>query len=116
MELEGVVGSPYKHPEVRKKLPAPFARPSINLDGGIHRKRSWKDTPVTDLKPGDVVANLGRIATVEEHVEIPEIGPVQHDESTMDGFWIFRITNVLGKHFDLPGYQRYYAFTEDPNG
>ncbi len=103
MELEGVVGSPYKHPEVRKKLPAPFERARIDLDGGTHRKRSWKDTWVLDLKPGDMVPDVGQVAEVENIVTTDDLSDV----------WRAKITNVLGRVIWYPGHQRVYAFTVD---
>lgn len=113
MELHGVTGSPYKHPEVRKKLPAPFARPMIDLDGGTHRKRSWKDTPVIDIKAGDVVADIGRVASVQEFIALPgsDLNAVQEQQVE---FWRVRITNVFAEYWDFGGHQRLYAFTEDP--
>lgn len=110
-ELHGVTGAPYNTPQVRKKLPAPFTRPRIDLDGGRHLQRSWKDTPVTEIVKGDIVADVGRIEAVVESIKLPdpgELGPLDAAP------WRVRLYNVMGEYFDFSGHQRLYAFTVDP--
>lgn len=100
MELHGVTGAPYKHPIVRRKIPAPFSRPSINATGGKPVKRSWKDTSIVDLKPGDTVADFG---TVESSVEFI------NTDSDMP--WRVRVYNVMGDYRDFVGNDRVFSFS-----
>lgn len=106
MELHGVTGAPYKTPNVRKKLPAPFLRDRIDLDGGRRVKRSWKDLSVLKVKRGDLVADFGRIEAVGEFIEHPD----GHASPTI---WRVRLYNVVGEYRDFPGEQRVFAFTPD---
>lgn len=106
-ELHGVTGAPYKTPQVRKVMPAPHERKRIDMDGGSRVKRSWKDTPVTDIQAGDLVANVGLVTFVGEFLG-------DHDDEALRLFWTFRLTNALDEHFRFPGHERLYAFTKDP--
>lgn len=107
MELHGVTGKPYKHPQVRRKVPT-FSRPRIDLDGGAGRrvKREWQDMAVNDLEPGDTVAEFGTIEARAVFLEPDEQTP-----------WRIRFYNVHGEWRDYPGEQRVFAFsTEKPRG
>ena len=106
MELHGVTGKPYKHPEVRRKLPTPFTRGRIDLDGGTRAKRSWKDTPVAKVVAGDMVADFGLVEATSEFIRVPE----GHPEPAV---WRVRLYNVAGDYKDFPGEQRVYAFSKD---
>lgn len=105
MEMHGITGAPYKTPSVRKKLPAPYQRPVIDLDGGTHRKRSWKDTSVLALKPGDVVSGYGKVADAFEEFSMSPSGD--------KALWRVTVTNVLGEKHLFGGHDRVYAFTVD---
>lgn len=107
MEFQGVTGSPYRHPVTRRKIPAPFTRPTINSTGGKPVKRYWKDTKVTDLKRGDTVANFGLVESVVEFINDRPDDPAFQ--------WRIRLYNVVGDYRDFPGSQRVYAFTADTN-
>lgn len=109
-ELHGVTGAPYNTPQVRKKLPAPFMRDRIDLDGGRRVKRSWKDVNVQQIKRGDVVADIGRIDAVNEFLQTPELDNITEQSEVV---WRIRLINVMGEYFDFPGHQRLYAFTPD---
>jgi hypothetical protein len=104
MELHGVTGAPYKHPTVRRAIPAPFARPSINATGGKKIKRTWKDTAVIDLEQGDTVAGFG---TVESSVEFIN--------TESDVPWRVRIYNVMGDYRDFVGNDRVFSFSGAPD-
>lgn len=106
MELHGVTGAPYKTPSVRKKLPAPFTRSAIDLDGGRRVKRSWKDTSVLKVKKDDIVADFGKVLAAHEFIQHPD----GHQAPTI---WRVRLHNVMGEYRDFPGEQRVYAFTPD---
>ncbi len=62
-----VPGTP-SHPQVRRKMPDPFQRPVIDLDGGRAVKRSWRTVLACDLKAGDTVPGIGLITSVVESV------------------------------------------------
>lgn len=106
MELHGVTGKPYSTPHIRKKLPAPFTRSRIDLDGGRRAKRDWKDISVLLVQKGDTVSNFGTVAERVEFVNIPEDG--------LAADWRVRLYNVLGDWKDYPGEQRVYAFVREP--
>lgn len=106
MELHGVTGKPYSHPQVRKKLPAPFSRQRIDLDGGRHVKRTWQDLAVTKVKKDDIVAGFGRVDSVHETI-------IAGDGKHVLTRWTVRLTNVLGDYQDYPGEQRVYVFAPE---
>lgn len=117
-ELHGITGAPYKTPQVRKVHPAPHSRHRIDMDGGSRVKRSWKDTPVAEIQPGDLVANVGMIRMISEFLSIPELGPDDDPDDDPDEVpgvpvWTFRLHNALQEFWDFPGHQRVYAFTPD---
>lgn len=113
MELHGVTGKPYKHPQVRRTVPT-FTRASISV-GAV--RRSWKDTPVAELAVGDTVAQFGTLAEVSQFV--------RHDSVREDGgqdvlverpSWRVKVHNVMGETREYPGEQRVFAFTKDRRG
>jgi hypothetical protein len=53
------------HPVPRRVIPAPFQRPRISID---HHGRSWATCDAADVKEGDVVVDIGRIACDAETV------------------------------------------------
>jgi hypothetical protein len=111
MDLHGVTGKPYKHPEVRRTIPT-FNRPSVNLGGGKPAKRSWKDTSVLKLTVGDTVAQFGTIAEVKEIVSIPGRESLSAPEPSPPT-WTIQLFNVMGAQRVYPGHERVYAFTKD---
>jgi len=52
-------------PATRRVIPAPFQRPRISID---HHGRSWTTCDAADVKEGDVVVDIGRIACDAETV------------------------------------------------
>lgn len=108
MDLHGVTGKPYSTPQVRKKLPAPFNRNRIDLDGGRRVQRSWQDLSVLKVKPGDTVAGFGTVSEVVEFINIPE------SHSPDASSWRVRLYNVMGDWKDYPGEQRVFAFAPEP--
>lgn len=120
MELHGVTGKPYDTPQVRKKMPDPFQRPRINLDGGARQiKRSWKDTSVLDVRQGDTVAQFGTVVETKQTINLPLAGAVDLSQEpvlesdTIELTWRVRLYNVMGDYKDFPGEQRVFAFTAD---
>lgn len=102
MELHGVTGKPYKHPEVRRTVPT-FSRQRIDLDGGRQVKRVWQDTSVLAITAGDVIAGFGRVKTFVEY--LPEVNGLTSTK------WLVRIYNVEGAWKDFGGEQRVFAFS-----
>jgi hypothetical protein len=111
-EIHGIAGAPYQTPGVRKKLPAPFERSRVDLDGGRRVKRSWKDISVLEVKRGDTVSGFGVVSETVEFVNIPTVA-ADSEEVPGRPYWRFRLHNVLGDYQDYPGEQRVYAFTPD---
>lgn len=109
VELHGVTGSPYKTPQVRRKLPDPFTRQRIDLDGGRRVKRTWQEVSVTVLKQGDTVAGFGTVDAVSEFIRAPQDGSLD-DELVV---WRVRLYNVMGDYQDFPGEQRVFAFAPE---
>lgn len=109
-EIHGVTGKPYAHPEVRRKLPEPYARQRIDLDGGKRVKRRWQDVSVFAVAKGDIVANFGLVAEdPEEIVNIP--GAREPDE--FGPRWSVKLVNVDGVEQVFPGHERLYAFAPE---
>lgn len=106
LELTGVTGAPYKHPEVRKRMPAPHSRDRIDLDGASREKRSWKDTSVLKIIEGDTVAGFGRVVSAVEF--IPRFA-----DRDLESRWQVRLTNVDGVWRDYGGHERLFAFSRD---
>lgn len=103
MELHGVTGKPYNTPQVRKKMPPPFSRNRIDLDGGRRVKRDWTDISVLKVKKGDTIAGFGTVEAVSEFIQI-------NDASNVPSVWRVRLYNVMGDYQDFPGEQRVFAF------
>lgn len=74
-------------------LPAPFKRPSVDLDSG-GPKRDWATIPASKLAVDDIVSGYGRIKSVE----VTEASTTLH--------------NVMDVRFVLPtGKDDVFAFT-----
>ncbi len=99
-EIHGIAGAPYSTPQTRRKLPAPFQRPSITVGAAREIKRTWKDVAVVDLREGDVIAGFGKIASIEENVDIKR----------RPSAWWFVISNVLHDVAVYGGHDRVFAF------
>lgn len=110
MDITGVaVNNPRNVPGVRKKIPTPFTRPRIDLDGGRHVKRGWRDVAVHELAKGDTVAGFGTVAGVSEFISTPEFGQVNGDV-----VWRIRLFNIMGDFQDFSGEHRVFAFAKEP--
>lgn len=106
MSIEGVaVTNPGNVPGVRKKIPAPFTRQRIDLDGGRAVKRVWNDKPIHLIAQGDTVAGFGKVAKTVEFIQTPELGLTEGDVT-----WRIRLYNVMGDYQDFPGEHRVLAF------
>lgn len=105
--LHGISGAPYSHPNVRKKVPNPYQRPSISV-GGTQVKRQWAEVRVHDLAAGDVVPGVGLIADVREDITVPD-----HLDDKTPIVWKVTITNAFGKTFTYPGEHTVMAYTPE---
>lgn len=61
-------------PQVRKKLPAPHARPSITIGGGGAVRRIWRWVAAHRIQVGDVIPDLGRVSEVTVNSYVPPLG------------------------------------------
>lgn len=118
MELEGVLTRAHDVPQVRRKLPSPFSRPRVDLDGGRRVKRTWADVSVLDVRAGDTVANFGKVSERAEFINVTH-GDLSLrdvvtsiDDKTIP-IWRVRLYNVMGDYQDFPGEQRVFAFTAE---
>lgn len=110
VDLQGVaVDNPRNVPGVRKKIPTPFSRPRIDLDGGRHVKRAWRDIAVHEVKKGDTVAGFGTVAWSSEFIKTPELGETEGEVT-----WRVRLYNVMDDYQDFPGGHRVFAFAPEP--
>lgn len=109
MNLHGITGAPYATPRVQKKMPKPFARPSISVGGSGPKavKRDWKQTPVHKVAVGDTVADVGEVDTIEEISESSGV-------AVRDHVWTIVLTNVFGARFRFRGETSVMAFTAQP--
>lgn len=103
MEMHGVAGAPMNVPRIRKKIPKPFARPSITIGAGAAIKREWRETPIKLVRRGDTVASCGEVDTIE----YTETSWLAED----DAAHMIVITNVLGGRFTFNASQSVLAFT-----
>ena len=103
MNLEGITGSPYKHPNTRRTTPSAFQRPSISV-GNRGARRAWREIPARDVKIGDVLPDVGEIAAVHEELRVP-------DDVSGSLVWTVTVTNVLGATFTFPGEHSVKAYT-----
>lgn len=51
---------------VQRKMPAPFARPSISIGVPPHQQREWRHVLACDLGEGDTVPGLGLLGVIRE--------------------------------------------------
>lgn len=58
----------------RKVMPAPFARPRIDLDGAGQVNRDWQVIPVHQVAKGDTVPGVGLVYDVHERHAAPDAG------------------------------------------
>jgi hypothetical protein len=64
-------------PAPRRVIPAPFRRPQVT--GGSHGK-TWQPVRADQVRPGDIIPDLGRVTRVDEHGIYEDIGG--HDALT----------------------------------
>jgi hypothetical protein len=113
VEISGVaVNNPRNVPGVRKKIPTPFTRPRIDLDGGRHVKREWRDVAVHELNKGDTVAGFGTVGGTAEFIKAPEFA-LAEGETEGEVTWRIRLFNVMGDYQDFPGGHRVFAFAKE---
>lgn len=119
MELHGVTGKPYKHPEVRRTVPT-FTRASISIGDGI--KRAWRDVGVAAVREGDTVAGFGSVVEVGEFVIQEQVWQDGDRENGNEDVlverpaWRVRLHNRAGESREYRGEQRVFAFVPDTRG
>lgn len=68
--ITGIAIDSPRSPTVRRKMPAPFTRPSISIGGSSCQHREWRTVAVTDLVEGDCIPGLGRVFQVDEKMDL----------------------------------------------
>lgn len=111
MQIEGIQTRAHDVPGVRKKMPAPFMRDQINLDGGRSVKRAWRDVKILDIAAGDIVADFGRVSATAEIMKVP--GSAQLLDGSESLVWKVRLHNAMNEYQDFPAEQRVYAFVRE---
>jgi hypothetical protein len=113
-----------KVPQRRRVIPAPFRRPSIHID---HHGRTWQVRRADQAEPGDIVPDVGRVASAVSRVRyVPRSYVVS--ESLLDGrdpdeqvaFGLeVALTGIDGREHLFEPSQRIRVFTaarEEPAG
>lgn len=59
--------------KTQRKVPRPFARPSISIGAGIPQseRREWAIVPAQQIRVGDIVPGIGRVFSVSEQLDAP---------------------------------------------
>ncbi len=94
---------------IRRKIPAPFARPSISI-GDSGPRREWRRVAADELKIGDIVPSVGRLVQVHEEVYVPSAS-----EYTLEGIaeltsWTVTVIGVEGTVRVYQGHEVVFAF------
>ncbi len=74
---------------VQRTKPAAFARPSISITN--EGKRTWQQLLASEVRPGDVIPNVGQVMRVQEVID-----PITYD-------WTVTLTNVAEVEFRFGG-------------
>jgi hypothetical protein len=90
-----------KVPDVRvgKKMPKPFARPSITIGAGTRERREWVTCKIIDIRPGDILPGVGLVSTVSEKLD------------TEAKSWTVTVTGGLDQTRVYQGNETVWAFT-----
>lgn len=52
-------------PRVQRRIPPPFARPSVNLGQEPGVRRDWRNVPVAAIRAGDLIPGIGLVTLVK---------------------------------------------------
>lgn len=99
-------------PQIRKKIPAPFARPSISV-GSSGPRREWRTVEAHQLKAGDIVPSVGRLASVHEEYYMPTAEEARAMEplAVLDHYkWDVTVRGVEGNTRVYQGHEPVFAF------
>lgn len=99
---------------VRRKIPAPFTRPSITVGGGAspQERRDWKVVPARDIQTGDIIPGVGRVSDVHEDLQAPEFNSGRSWREVADAVsWTVTITGGLDNIRVYQGGETVWAFT-----
>ena len=78
-----------------KKIPSSYSRPSVEIGGGkARKKREWRYATALDVRPGDIIADLGVVH------EDPPIEYKWWDDS-VTGEKIIKVKMHVGEHGPL---------------
>lgn len=103
---------------VRKKMPAPFSRPSITIGAAAAAdRREWRVIPVGQVREGDIVPGIGRVSEVIEHIDTPAAGSGQTpQEIAAQVAWTVVVVGGLDNTRVYPGDATVWAFTARSTG
>jgi hypothetical protein len=97
---------------IRRKIPAPFARPSISV-GESGPRRVWQNVPADKLKAGDVVPGVGCIVKVDEFYHMPtaeEARAIPLAQLPEHHQWTVTVTGIEGAIRTYQGGEPVFAF------
>lgn len=94
---------------IRRKIPAPFARPSISV-GESGPRRVWQNVPSDKLTAGDVVPGVGCIARVDEFFYVPPASEYSLEGVAEMTTWTVTVTGIEGAIRTYQGGEPVFAF------
>ena len=92
---------------VQPHKPAPYARPSVSL--GEPTRRSWTSVPITEVKAGDILPDVGRVERVDEDIRGDD--PLLTPGVEYAPRWTITVTGVGGTR-TFGGHEVVFAFTD----
>ena len=89
-------------PRIQRKIPAPFQRPAISLDGAGHQdtRRDWRTVIAADLHTGDTVPGIGQLVRIERNFDADSDTP-----------WTITVEGLHGTRCTYAGNTTVFAFT-----
>lgn len=90
-------------PRVQRRIPPPFARPSVNLGQEPGVRRDWRNIPVASLSMGDTVPGIGLVTLIQRLFDVESKTP-----------WTITVEGGDGKSVTFAGNEMVFAFTSVP--
>lgn len=95
---------------IRRKMPAPFARPSISV-GASGPRREWHTIAADQLREGDIVPSVGRLVGVKELLSAPPANSGLTSQQIIDQTtWTVTVVGVDGAVRIYQGGEPVFAF------
>lgn len=94
---------------VRRKVPAPFTRPTLTVGAA---RRVWQHVPVSHLRSGDTLPDLGLISAVAEEFRAPDPTGLTGQQIADQLRWVIIFYNEAAqRRREIPGHEQVWAFT-----